>query len=162
MRKDDEMNWRRIRNLALVFGPRVRRLCRMPYPGHPRGCPNYGKRPACPPTAPAISATLDLGYPVYAIWNAFDLASHAKRMRRRHPNWSERQVYCCLYWQPRARKQLRQHIAEFLRAHKGLHIIKTPEAQGVNVTETMRCIGLELEWPPRQIAYQVAIAGNPT
>jgi len=81
-------------------------------------------------------------------------------MKENHPGWSDRQAYCCLYWQPRARKQLRAKIEGFLRIHPGLKIITCPEAQGVNVTATMKLIGIELEWPPREIAYQVVVAGK--
>jgi len=34
------------------------------------------------------------------------------------------------------------------------------EANGVNVTATMKKIGIELEWPPREYAYQVAVLGR--
>jgi len=34
-----------------------------------------------------------------------------------------------------------------------------PEAMGVNVTETMKRVGIELEWPPVNVAYQIALAG---
>lgn len=30
---------------------------------------------------------------------------------------------------------------------------------GVNVTETMKNAGVILEWPPANIAYQIALAG---
>jgi len=32
---------------------------------------------------------------------------------------------------------------------------------GVDVTATMRSAGVELEWPPRKIAYQVYLVGVP-
>jgi hypothetical protein len=35
-----------------------------------------------------------------------------------------------------------------------------PEAMGVVVTETMANVGIKLEWPPKTVTYQVALAGK--
>ena len=151
------MPWREIEP---VIDPEVRKLCVRRYPGHPRGCPNHGKKKGCPPSAPLLGDVLDLSRPVYAIWNVFNLASHVARMRERHPEWSPRQLVCCLYWQGTARKNLK---AEIDRARKMLphhHITACPEAMGVNVTDLMKYnAGIELKWPPKITTYQVALAG---
>ena len=34
-----------------------------------------------------------------------------------------------------------------------------PEAMGVNVTATMKNIGVTLEWPPQEVVRKVAIIG---
>lgn len=39
--------------------------------------------------------------------------------------------------------------------------IYVPEACGVDVTATMKLIGIDLEWPPVNVAYQVALVGTP-
>lgn len=147
----------------LVYEPSVRELCTRPYLNHPRGCPNWGKRATCPPRCQLLPKVFDLAEPTFVIWNAFDLAAHASRMRKRHPEWSDRQVYCCLYWQPTARKQLREVVRGFIvwdRHRPPRIVLYCPEAMGVNVTATMQAIGIDLEWPPRKFAYQVAIAGT--
>jgi len=140
----------------------VRGLCCRPYPGHPKGCPNFGRKPGCPPEAPTIDQLLDLNKPVFAVFNEFDLMGHVKRMRERHPGWSCRQLVCCLYWQAGARKQLRANLCTFLRAKSGSawRIVMNPEGAGVNVTATMESVGIMLEWPPRTSAYQVAFVGH--
>jgi len=149
-----------ITGAEVALDPSVRALCRRPYPGHPRGCPNWGKRPACPPEAALLSERMDLSRPVGVVWNRFDLGAHVARMRAKHPEWSDRQCRCCLYWQPRARKQLRAALREALRQFgPGRMMATCPEAMGVNVTETMRRVGVVLEWPPVQWAYQVALIG---
>ena len=144
------------------FSP-IRSLCCRGYPGHPRGCPNYGKRPSCPPQAKPLHEVLDLNQQVWAIYNRFPIGGHAARMKAKHPDWSERQMYCCLYWQPQARKQLRARIMAWLRDSdipEGCRRVLTcPEACGCNVTATMAAVGIQLEWPPRTVAYQVALAG---
>jgi hypothetical protein len=146
--------------VEIVIQNDVRGLCLRPYPLHPRGCPNYAKKNGCPPLAPLFRGHFDLSTPIFAIWNVFLLGEHIKFMRSRHPAWSERQLRCCLYWQPKARKELRAEIRAFLDKHKGYRVVTCPEAMGVNVTETMRHIGENLEWPPQRYAYQVAIAGK--
>jgi hypothetical protein len=138
------------------------RLCRLPYPGHPRGCPNLGRKPGCPP-CPSLGERLDLSRPVYAVVNEFDLAGHILKMRLRHPKWTERQLRNCLYWQPRARKHLRNRVAAFLvqPGHEDFAADYSPEAGGVDVTATLRRAGIKLEWPPRTTARQVAFLGIP-
>jgi predicted metal-binding protein len=142
-----------------VIDPRVRRLCIEPYPGHIKGCPNFGKKKGCPPQASMYQDLYDLSKPVYAIVNVYDFKAHVDRMRTAHPDWSDRQLGCCLYWQGTARKQLMLMINDFLRDHKGYSVETCPEAMGLNVTQTLRNAGFELEWPPVNIACQVALAG---
>ena len=77
-------------------------------------------------------------------------------------HFADRQLYCVLYWQPKARKQLNGHI-EYLCCGPlyKYGAERCPEAMGVNVFETLANAGLELEWPPRKIARQVALLGIP-
>jgi len=139
----------------------VRHLCFRPYPGHPNGCPNFDTTVRCPPQAPYIEDILDFERPIYAVWNIFDFARHVARMKQRHPNWSERQAACCLYWQGTARAMLAEKLRAFRRDHPGTIVIQTPEALGVNVTATMQSLGVTLEWPPKTITFQVALVGFP-
>ena len=139
----------------------VRRLCLAPYPGHRKGCPNWNKRDGCPPQAPLLRQIVDLSDPVYCIYNRFDLGEHVARMRKQHPDWSDRKLKCCLYWQGTARKQLRLKVERFLEDNPGLAVLYTPEACGVDVTATMASIGIQLQWPVETVAYQVALAGTP-
>jgi hypothetical protein len=137
-------------------------LCALPYPGHRRGCPNLGKKEGCPPCYPLFWDKFDLSKPVFAIVNEFDLEAHVLRMKLRHPDWSDRQLRNCLYWQPKARKCLRTMAAAFRFDHPGYAVEFTPEARGVNVTETLHEAGLDLEWPPVKVARQVAFAAIPS
>lgn len=142
----------------------MRKLCLHPYPNHPKGCPNFGKKEGCPPRAPTIEKTLDLSAMVWAVWNVFDFRSHVEKMRVAHPLWTKRQLECCLYWQPKARGQLKLEIMRHVRAEwNGVpnRLVACPEAQGVNLTETMRQVGIELEWPPVTVALQIVLIGKP-
>jgi predicted metal-binding protein len=152
------MPWARIQP---ILQPEVRKLCVNPYPLHKKGCPNFYHKIGCPPQAPLLPDTIDLDKPVWVIYNIFDIKSHIEKMELNHPKFSERQIRCCLYWQGKARKQLKLEIEKFMWCmnKKELTVIKCPEAQGVNLTATMKQIGIDLEWPPKSKAYQIVLAG---
>ena len=129
-------------------------LCVRPYPNHPKGCPNFKKKLGCPPNIGLFRET----YKTYTIYNIFPFGEHVRRMETKHPEWSERQCECCLYWQGTARKQLKDQIKLFGQEFSRFVLHMTPEALGVNVTATMEQVGIILEWPPKEYTYQVALA----
>jgi hypothetical protein len=137
-------------------------LCRRPYPGHPRGCPNLGKKQGCP-KVPLLGEVLDGEKLLWAAWNCFLFGEHVARLREKHPKWSKRQLECCLYWQGTARKQLEMvleiALMKFPAPVKDTLVLRCPEAHGVDVTTTMLSLGVKLEWPPVTVAYQVALIG---
>lgn len=135
------------------------KFCLKPYPNHPKGCPNYGKKKGCPPNLPKIEELLNFNKNVYLIYTEFNIGEHARRMKKMHPDWSDKQVYCVLYWQPKARKMQRQE-EEKARKEKDINLVLTsPEAMGVNIVSLMNKIGVKLEWPPRKITRLVSIGG---
>jgi len=135
--------------------------CLLPYPGHPRGCPNYGKKEHCPPRAPAIENYFNTARPLFFVHSEFDLEKHVSKMRDKHPKWSGRQLKCVLYWQGTSRKQLKE------RTKEAAHIFGTnaftfiPEAMGLNVYVTARINGLKLERTRSlKICRHVALIGT--
>lgn len=149
--------WKKVK---IMLDPTVRSLCKRPYTNHSRGCPNFNRKMGCPPRCLTLNELLDLSKPVWAIYNVFQFGLHVRKMKKKHPSWSKRQLECCLYWQPKARKQLKGEIDRFKKLHPELLIVMNPEASGVNVTDTMKSIGVELEWPPKTLTYQVILAGT--
>lgn len=149
-----------IKGIEIDYG--VRKACLLPYPNHPKGCPNYGKKSSCPPKVAQFFELVDVKNPIYIEWNEFNLKEHVDKMQVLHPSWTERQLYCCLYWQPKARKQLRLKVEKDLELlPPGYIALYAPEALGVNITKTMQnSCGIELEWPPRNRVYQVALLGK--
>ena len=154
--KDNEMWFARV-NPVIDYA--MQGLCSKPYPNHPKGCPNFGKKATCPPQIGKFEDLYHIKKPIYVIWNIFDFGSHVEKLRERHPQWTQRQLECCLYWQPRARKALKVRIGQFKRVYPEMTVSTIPEAMGINVTATMADIGEMLEWPPKTKTYQVAIAG---
>ncbi len=144
---------------VIPFGRKFQSLCRHPYRRHPQGCPNFNKKSGCPPAQPLINEVLDFSRNIYLIYTEFDLRAHTERMKALHLNWSEYQIYCVLYWQPTARKILRQEEEKARQKYQLNFICKSPEANGVNVTELMKGVGIVLEWPPKKISRLVSLAG---
>jgi len=153
-----------------ILDDRIRGLCTRPYPNHPKGCPNFGERPDCPPKEKHLEEVFDATQSFWALWAEFDFAAHRAKMQHAHPTWSDRQVDCCLYWQGTVRKFLRHHaqawlvnhagrLSKALVARQGIMYTEGPEAMGVNVTATMKKIGVELEWPPKNIVRKIFLAG---
>lgn len=142
-----------------VIDAAVRQLCCKPYPNHPKGCPNHGCRPTCPPEARLwFDVVCRVDFATWLFWTRFDIAAHRERMKLKHPQWSRRQLDCCLYWQNTARKPLRDYFKVYWQMPNFFWTM-CPEAMGVNVTQTMHEIGVELEWPPEKWAYQIAMGG---
>lgn len=134
----------------------------MPYPRHPKGCPNYGKRASCPPAAPLVHEAFEIDRPLWLVAVMYDLGGHRARMRNKHPDWTEAQVNCCLYWQGVARKQLRDECSLFRFEHRGFWVTDCPEAMGVQVIRTARRAGIPVEPRPTDKVWKIALLGYPT
>lgn len=146
----------------LITSSRTGEWCRLSYPGHSKGCPNYG-REGCPPKASPINEVLDLSRKVYIVYSEFNVEEHSRRMEAKHPTWSERQCRCVLYWQGMARKRLREEVSKV--AGEDHIVLYCPEAHGVNVYATCKLAGITLEKiRSLKVSRHVALIGysNPT
>lgn len=130
--------------------------CELPYPGHKKGCPNYGK--GCP--LPHVDNYFDLSKPHWFAITKFDLKNHVQKMKGGHPKWSERQCRCVLYWQNGVRKELDKTCREFIQ-NKNLIFHKIPEAMGVNVILTLKKLKIPIEIKPKNFVHKVALIGSP-
>jgi len=147
-----------IDNAKPIINSAVRGYCTLPYPGHPKGCPMFGKRPECPPQAPRFFDYFDTCDPFTAIVFMFDLGHHAARMKYRHPEWSDRQCRNPLYWQGGIRKALKFQCKRI--AKRGQDFTLIPEAMGMDVIATMRQHDIIIEFPVRDIVKKVAFIGT--
>ncbi len=139
----------------------VRGLCKLPYPGHPKGCPCHGKRSNCPPQAPFFGDRVDLKKKMWFIVEEFDLASHKRKMLERHPRWTERQTANLLYWQGSVVKALAQQTAGFQVDHPGTISNFCPEAMGVNVFRTAESLRIPIERNPKNKVFKIALVFHP-
>jgi hypothetical protein len=90
----------------------------------------------------------------------FDLAEHAERMKRRHPEFTERQARCCLYWQNTVRKYLGEMTFATMRRTNYSRHTDIPEAMGLNLFRTMHNVGIVLERNPKRFVHKIAMLGS--
>ena len=88
----------------ISYIPKIDKLCGQEYYKHRNGCPNLGKKKGCPPNQPQLNRVLNFEKDVYIIYTKFRVGKFAKRMRINHSEWSLRQIYNPMFWQPQARK----------------------------------------------------------
>jgi hypothetical protein len=143
----------------LVIDMRAREWCKLPYLGHPKGCPNYGKRNSCPPLAPLIHSFIDISRDMTIVIVEFNLQQQISYMLKLHPEWSDRQARCCLYWQGRVRRELHQAMSRIIESTAGLKGTDSPEAMGVQVIRTVKGLGFPISPQPKERVYKVGLIG---
>jgi hypothetical protein len=137
-------------------------LCRYPYGNHKKGC-KYGciKRyrwyDVCDPEQD-----------VWALYFSMDLTPLWDKLRGRFPHWTERQVQNNRYWVGTKKKLLRELEQEFLAEHPGpwARVLnrgkdKINYTYGIHYNDTMKQIGVDLQWPPEPYPITVQFLGRP-
>lgn len=151
----------------IIFTEKTRLWCQLPYPNHPKGCPNYDKNILCPPNATYMDyLVIDYSY-FYLVYALFKLKAQRERMLLLHPNWSERQANCVLYWQTSVKKILKERIQEIISNNqkKKIYVLScgsgfkfrdlnqkkvySMEAVGINVLKTLENAGINYEIKPK-------------
>lgn len=139
--------------------------CKLPYPDHPKGCPNFNKREGCPPNAPNFGELIE--WPYYLVYYKFDLEAQEKRMLQKHPNWSKRQARCCLYWQRRVIKELLADAWGLLlelefHTKDSYTVIENPEGAGIDLFKTCKLARIELErdYLNQRFVYKMVVVGK--
>ena len=144
----------------LLIDYRTREWCLLPYPDHPKGCPNYDKKKdICPPSAPYVEDFIDLQKSVWFVYTTFDLGEHVARMLVKHESWSDRQARCVLYWQKGVVNRLQALAKQFCQEHPGTRYTLCPEAMGVLVTATGLLLGLPIQVKPTTLVHKIALVG---
>ncbi len=143
----------------LIIDYRARDWCKLPYPLHPNGCPNFNHKSTCPPQICRIEDWTDLHKQMWFVVVPFDIQSHVNRMLSLYPHWSDRQARCVLYWQPKINKQLESETKLFC-AFKSVKSTTCPEAMGVNVIKTAKGLGLPISPRPKEIVYKISLVAE--
>ncbi len=162
-----QIHQKKIDSESIKFTKKTRLWCQLPYLNHPKGCPNYNKNPLCPPKAKFMKNILIRYNHFYLIYAEFNLEIQRERMLLIHPNWSERQAACLLYWQNSVKKVLRMYIKEIYDENKNFKIfllscgsgfdshyfnqgeIYSMEAVGIDVYKTLRNNNIDFEIKPK-------------
>lgn len=135
--------------------------CAKKYDGHPKGCPNF---PECIETRPHFN-TYDQNLHWYAVVLRFNLKAHAEEMKKRPrkdgKEWTEAQARCVLYWQEhKVRKPLKTMAMKICHPLMGDVLLDIPEANGIQVFDTMEEHGLVLERKKPDIIHKIMFVGK--
>ena len=96
-----------IKRNSIIFTTKTHIWCKLPYPNHPIGCPNYNKNSLCPPNVQIMEKMLKEYNFFYLIYVNFNLLEYKNHMLEKHPDWSERKASCLLYWHGSVKKYLK-------------------------------------------------------
>jgi len=165
--------FKQINSEQIILDRKFQGMCTLPFHGHAKGCPNFGKKHGCPPCSLLESDLFDFSRDLFVIYTAFNVGEFAERLRQKHPKWANfpRQWYNPRLWQPQARAMHKKDIKEFLTICPEMFIDYSAEARGVNYTELMKSIGITLDWrwPPlhvleddqykKNLTYRISLAG---
>jgi len=157
----------KIKRETIVFTKKTRGWCLLPYPNHPKGCPNYNNNPLCPPKANYMSEKIGKYKFYYLIYANFNFRKYREQMTLNHPTWSDRQIGCVLYWQNSVKKRIKDFLKkiyiknsltnlylfgcgsgfndDFFKQEK----ILSMEAAGINVFSTLKNNDIEFEAKPK-------------
>lgn len=152
--------------LKEIISTNTAKLCRLPYPDHPKGCPNFGKKQGCPPDTPLWHSLVESPY--WLVYQRFDLDAQEKRMLEKHPNWSKRQARCLLYWQKGVYNSVISEAISymnflfFLSKGEKHRLISNPEGAGIDLFETCRMAGIKLErdYLNQKHVYKMVLIGK--
>ena len=64
-------------------------LCKIPYHGHSKGCPNHGKKAGCPPGLLSLDSIFDFNEDIHVVYTKFKVGEFAERMKIMHPEWKD-------------------------------------------------------------------------
>ncbi len=170
-----QINWKEIKEDTIIHYPEIKDLCYRSYPNHSKGCPNIDK--CYHLNIPNFEILLEYGKfnHFYLVYAKFDFKKYKELRKSEHPNWTENQVKCVLYWQNSVKKQLIDYInvinfinkkAYILGCGSGMKFKKLPNYQKrvasmehvcINVFSTMKLNGIKLEIIPKKIIYLICL-----
>jgi hypothetical protein len=81
-------------------------------------------------------------------------------MKKKHPNWSERQCRNLLYWQNGVRSRLRKKTESYINPLSDDIILEIPEACGINMIETMSKAGIKIQTDHPDNVIKVMLIGR--
>ncbi len=163
----------RVPRNTIKFTKKTHIWCTLPYPGHPKGCPNYKKNLLCPPYTKIMENCLKNYNYFYLIYAVFNLYRYKNYMLKKHPNWTERKASCLLYWQNSVKKILKDFITNLYLNNPNCSLylfcsgsglksksfkqetVYSMEAVGINVINTLIKNGINIEIKPKKIVHIV-------
>lgn len=144
-------------------------LCTQPYFNHNNGCPNFGVRDDCPPNVKHISEEFEMDS-IHILLLEFPLNDYYLQKKVIHPDWTNSALINPRHWQSYVRARMNREWENVKEDYSGYEMIRNPEGQGVNVEETLKLVGIEMDWSDMgeeeeiisiaQRIYRVALIGK--
>ena len=146
---------------TFYYSVRVQDMCKRKYYNHPKGCPNVGKL-YHPPNVPLFDEVFDLNKSTYIVGLRFDLKEHFDSMRKGNPKWTDRQVYCVLYWQGRTRKLVKEFaLSKFNNIGIDVIFDRVPSRYGVNMNKTIKPFNKSIHFPVVRYTWTMGLVATP-
>ncbi len=123
----------------------VSNLCTQPYYNHKKGCPNFGVRDDCPPNIKHISEEYEMDT-IHILVLKFPLGDFHLQRKEIHPNWTDRALINPRHWQNHLRACMNDEWEAVKEEYPDYEMIKNPEGQGVNISDTLQLSGIDLTW----------------
>lgn len=155
---------RRIDRSTIIMNPVVRQWCCLPYPHHPKGCPNYGGNPLCPPKAPYRPDILRKYDEFHIATIQFDICKYVELRKQSRPDDSDAQLRNLWHWQHAVKRRLRDAIKssqikfrEVFLSGAGAEGKQSMESAGVFVFATLQRNGIKFDRKARDSIVLVAL-----
>lgn len=142
----------------LVINKDAREWCKLPYPGHENGCPEYGEKEWCPDNVPEIEEFIDLKREKWLVVARFDIDRFEGRTEERHRDKSRYKR--CDLWKESVESKIEKFIERFVSGETDLVSTLAPEAMGVQVFATARKLGIPIKKEPEDYVYRIALVGH--
>lgn len=143
---------------TISFKENIGEWCKLPYPDHPNGCPNYGKNLYCPPDNPFYKEEV-LKYSIHILfYTHFNINAYKSELSIKNKDWSDRKLSCCLYWQKSLKNKLFQKVLPYYDKNVDLllgcgsgfgNIYYSMESVGINVFKTLKDNNINIERNPK-------------
>ena len=161
---------KKIEENSIIRYPEVLDLCAYPYPNHPKGCPNQEK--CC--SSPYFDILEPFKY-YYLLYLVFNYKKYKELRREEHPEWTENQTKCVLYWQNSLKRLIKDYLEDLYKEGNHFYIIGcgsgfklsfqnkvfSMESMGINVFSTLKRNGIGFEVKPRDKVLLVNLLCSP-
>ena len=158
-----EIHEKEIPGSSIVFTELTRKWCQLPYENHKKGCPNFNKNDTCPSRCKYRKDILEKYDKFTLVYAVFNFQQYKEIRMKEHPDWSEKQAGCVLYWQSSIKKMLKGHIRhikydEMLGTGSGFWKYSSMEAAGIYVFKTLLNNGIrDFEIKPKTRIFMVVL-----
>ena len=133
--------------------------CKLPYSGHPKGCVNFNKRVGCPPNSKFFGDLISA--PFFLVAQEFDLSEQVEILNKKESNLEDKRAFCLDYYRGSFSKKIKEEAEAFLESrNQDLFLLERPEANGVDIFNTCKNVGILLERDPKRKFWKVILIGK--